>query len=939
MAILGLSSSNTTKTPPATALRIQTSVLGIPRPIGWGQARLSGNLMWYGDFVAKSVSSSGGKGLGGASSGKGTSGGTYNYSAAVLIALCEGPIEGVLSVWNNTTEQTLSDLGLTAFLGDYAQSAWGYLTSLHPTQALNYRGTASVAAGPLQLGTSQELPNFSFEILFGINSAIPGMPDANPADVLYDLLTNPFYGVGFPAENIGDLSLWSNYCLALGLVVSPTITSQAAASSFVDDLMTATNSELVWSGDMLTVVPYGDEVIVGNGYTYVPPTTNLFDFGDDDMIPNSSAPSGVGPFWVTRNATNEAKNIISVEYLDRTMNYNPNVVTATDDASVTDNGPLNADQSSLHMFCLQAAAQMSAQLLLGRQQVRNTAQVIVGPEYFMLDPMDLTEYVDVVLGADNQGIRITEITENDDDSFTIVVEEYGPGMGSAPVYGSQPNDGHIPNYQIDPGPANAPAVFDVPVSLADTIGLETWVATAGGPNWGGCNVYLSSDNATFGFFDKVVGPARIGAQSADFPVTADPDTVTPLSVDLTESFGELLGGTMNDADKGNTLCFVDGEYVAYQQATLTSQYHYDLGATGSTPGYLRRGLYGSAIADHPMGSLFVRLDDSVLRIPYKTTDVGSTIYIKLQSFNQYGGGIEDLSTVTSYAHTIGGPAVLYAATNLRVTPGIKSLQLNWTNPGDIGLVAMEIWRSPNSSFGSATHIDDTPAYATNYTDLTTGSVTAYWYWIRVRDLSGNEGLFEPSNLGAGITATTASAGSSDLGANSVTNTAIASSAVDNRTLGSGAVGTGNVANGAITGPLIANSAVDTVNVNSAAITDTTEVSGSSTTIAQSPSFTSVCSVSITNYGGTEVVQFTDNFTRSGGHSPNVTYQVYRDGNPLTPLGNFGGSGVPTNMGAAIVVSDVPGAGAHTYEVLAQVNGGDPACTSNAPTMIISEYKK
>ena len=903
MALLGVSSSNTKSTPPATALRIQTSVLGIPRPIGWGQARLSGNLLWYGDFVASPVkSTNAGKGLGGGGSGKGTSGSSsYNYSAAVLIGLCEGPISGVLSVWNNKTEQALSDLNLVLLNGSYSQDPWGYLTSKHPDQALAYRGTACLAAGPMQLGTSQELPNLSFETLFAINSAIPGLPDADPADVLTDILTNPYYGIGFPESEIGDLTLWSTYCRALGLLVSPTLTSQSDAASFIGDLVKATNSELVYNGSTLTVVPYGDEVITGNGYTYTPPSQALFDFGDDDILPNSSGPSQNSGIWLTRNATNEAKNIIPVEYLDRGMDYNPDVVTATDDASRAQNGPLNAEKASYHFFCIQAAAQMCAQLLLGREQARNTGQIIVGPEYFMLDPMDINEYVDAILGADNQGIRFGEMTENDDDSFTIAIEEYGPGMGAAPVYGSQPNDGHIPNYQIAPGDTNAPAIFDVPVALAEVLGLETWIATAGGADWGGCNVWLSTDNATYGYYGKMLGPSRMGVQSADFPITGDPDTATPLSVDLTESFAALNGGTKNDADQGVTLCFVDGEYVSYQQATLTAQYNYDLGATGSTPGYLRRGLYGTAIADHPAGSLFVRLDDSVFRIPYKNTDVGSTIYVKLQSFNKWGGGIQDLSTCIAYEHTIGGPPVLYAPTNLTVTAGIKSLQLGWTNPGDIGIAAMEIWRSPNSSFGSATHIDDAPAYATSYTDLTTGSNTAYWYWIRVRDIAGNEGLWEPSNTGAGVTTTTGQAATADIGTAQV-----------------------------VTTHMVAN-----------AVTDPNVATASSSTI-QNSGFGALTSASISTSGGVVMADFNDWFARSGGHSPQCTYKITGPNGDLNPGVQSGGSGamVACPIGGTGLDTSVSGSpGSYTYTLYASANGGDPSCVSKGPVLRLTELKR
>lgn len=84
--------------PAAGNLRIQTSVLGSAIQMVYGTTRISGNLAWFGGFQAvphTSTTSSGGKGGGGVK----TSTTTYTYVAAVLMLLCEGPINGVLSAW------------------------------------------------------------------------------------------------------------------------------------------------------------------------------------------------------------------------------------------------------------------------------------------------------------------------------------------------------------------------------------------------------------------------------------------------------------------------------------------------------------------------------------------------------------------------------------------------------------------------------------------------------------------------------------------------------------------------------------------------------------------------------------------------------------------------------------------------------------------------
>jgi hypothetical protein len=130
--MLGTGSKVNTKVQPASALRVQTAIAGKARPIGWGRNRIAGNLIWYNGFTASHANSGGGGkgGVTGGGSGKGGGSGSYNYSAAVIIAVCEGPIVGFTGTcWANEVASTLSAYNLTAFLGTSAQTAWGYFGS------------------------------------------------------------------------------------------------------------------------------------------------------------------------------------------------------------------------------------------------------------------------------------------------------------------------------------------------------------------------------------------------------------------------------------------------------------------------------------------------------------------------------------------------------------------------------------------------------------------------------------------------------------------------------------------------------------------------------------------------------------------------------------------------------------------------------------------
>lgn len=142
--------------------------------------------------------------------------------------------------------------------------------------------------------------------------------------------------------------------------------------------------------------------------------------------------------------------------------------------------------------------------------------------------------------------------------------------------------------------------------------------------------------------------------TADLVAGDDPD-VNPahqLTVDLAVSGGTLSSTAATDAQ----LCLAGDEFVAYRFATLTGLNQYDLFSPVSpvTAPYLRRGLYGSEQGAVD-GARFVVCDDRLYRQKITPDDVGKTLYIKLQSFNVYNDGLEDLSDVTAYSLVIAEP--------------------------------------------------------------------------------------------------------------------------------------------------------------------------------------------------------------------------------------------------------------------------------------------
>jgi hypothetical protein len=223
------------------------------------------------------------------------------------------------------------------------------------------------------------------------------------------------------------------------------------------------------------------------------------------------------------------------------------------------------------------------------------------------------------------------------------------GVGTATLYPRQSSAGTALDPFVAPGNTNAPIIFEPPPGLTAGVN-EVWILATGGANWGGCQIWVSSDGNTYAFAGTAYRGGRQGLLTAALPASADPDTTDTLAVDLTESQGQLLSGTTADADAYVTLCFCDGELISYETATLTATYKYNLT-------YLRRGAYGTAIGSHAGGAPFARFgpnDPALFRYAYPASFIGHTVYVKLPGFNIFGQALQGLAAASAYSYVLLG---------------------------------------------------------------------------------------------------------------------------------------------------------------------------------------------------------------------------------------------------------------------------------------------
>ncbi len=634
--------------PDVIGIKAQTSLQGVPVTIVYGTARIAGNVMHAKKVVQvvnASSSNTGGKW------GVDVERKSYTYNAPVALGLCEGPIAGIGKVWqdNNTanTWTILSGLGFALFTGTSAQAAWGYLTTNYPGEAVPYQYTAYVVHATWPLADGGTLPNYTWEVTGFASFGGPGLVvDASPADVATDLWTDATHGLGLSSSLLGVWTAWANYCGAAGLFCSPVLnTAGQAASDILTTLAQISNTAPVWSEGLLKMIPYGDTALSGNGKTFTPSVTPAYDLTDNDFLPGA----GADPILVTRSSPADAFNCVRVEFENRANNYNTEIAEAKDLALIDLYGLRVASTVSLPWIKDPVVARQVAQLLLQRSgYIRNTYQFSVGWKYCLLEPMDLVTLTDVGLGMATTAVRIIAIDESDDDSITLTAEDFPAGIATSAAYTSQTGSGTQPNTGVAPG-ATVGRLLLAPAPLAGAP-VEVWVAASGGVNWGGCDVWVSTDGGTsYRRAGAITAPAAFGTLAANLATgTAVPgtDSVNTLSVDLTASRGALASVSATDLANYVSLCYVDTEWVAFQTATLTGSFAYNLTT-------LKRGLYGSTIpASHASGTVVVRCDSAAFRLPIPNPSLGSTLYVKLPAFNAFGGASESLGAVTAITITL-----------------------------------------------------------------------------------------------------------------------------------------------------------------------------------------------------------------------------------------------------------------------------------------------
>lgn len=620
--------TTTTRANKISEFTVNTAEYGAIVPEIIGTVRTAGNVIYYDDFTAHEHRETHKAGKGGKSKQVSI---TYTYTVAVILGLCEGPISGVGKVWigKNVHNYPADDIQLTLFDGKENQQPWAYTQGKHPEKALPYSGLAYMA-GVIDLGDSGSMLSYNFEVKGRLLETGDGI-DVNPADYIRYVLDK----IGKKDMKIIGLDNYRKYCKEADLLISsPPDEDAKAAREVVNEIAKLTNAYVFWSNDKLKIVPLADRPVG----SWAPDKTGITDLTSDDFLPQS----GGALVTYKRKDSSAIYNQFPVEFINRANGYEKESVSYEFTEDIKNYGVRAASVTNAHyIYTKERAVKIAEQLARNNKYERTQYTFKLDWSLCRLEVGDLVRLTDENSGIYEQVAVINGITEGTDGCLTVTAISRAPGDYPAAKYNVHANDRPYIDYNKT-APDTVPVIFQPPADLTAD-GLELWIAAKGkADGWGGCTVYVSDDNTNYRTVGQIAGSARCGKLM--HPLSPMPNHPSGNQAIVTCN-DQLLSGTLQDAERKNTLCWVDGECMSYTTATLQSSGAWLLSG-------LTRGQCNTTVRMHAKDTDFVRLDNSVFKVPFAKDDIGKKIYLKFCSYNIFGAGQQDLSEVKAYEYTL-----------------------------------------------------------------------------------------------------------------------------------------------------------------------------------------------------------------------------------------------------------------------------------------------
>lgn len=610
-----------------------TATEGRAIPLLWGTVRLKGpNVVWYGDLFQRAVTESIKTGLW--SRTRITK--AFRYHVGVQMALCRGPGCVLKKVWIGddevfsgtvTNEQTfdideidlfggddLGNGGIQAtcdfFAGENPQSQSTYLAGNTDRQLISsaatpaapaYHGTCYVLARELTsaaatasdkgayFGNSTTIKPWSFEVqrmppLFAGQSAgdnTVNTDDANPVNVIYEILTNSEWGFGF---NDADIDL------AAFKTAADTVKTEGNGFSFVLTRSTA-GTELL--GEIERQIDGSVQLDVATGlWTIVLARADY----NINTVPQVTEDNVVEIRDFTRGTWEETTNVIQVQYNKRVDDYKESFAVAQDmgNALILGGGTVSSFKPATAQMAFPGVKNEALAVNLAWRELRQKTyplarvSLTLTREFWDLKIGDVIAWTDSTLGFTKLPLRVGRVDlgrvdQNEvrvdciQDVFTFQAASFGTPVGT----GWSP-----PTVDLVAFPSTEQLVFETPRAIvvkdpfyggdpnistvfasarrqSIELGFDINQRNASGTPSGSYS--LAGEVLQFALIGELTNALDDGTAvpTAEIAVTGDPDSRFTIEAEFDDN------ATLTDLGQDLVhLCYVDGEFMLVSSASI-----------------------------------------------------------------------------------------------------------------------------------------------------------------------------------------------------------------------------------------------------------------------------------------------------------------------------------------------------------------------------------
>lgn len=402
-----------------------TAIEGRAIPVVYGTVQISGpNVVWYGDFRAEKIREKIKTSL--FSSKKITVG--FRYNVGLQLALCLGQIDKLTRIWVGDTvvaTGTVQDgsyvvnlpklfggdkIGNGGMVGTFrvrsgssAQTANSYLNSFQNPNIPN-RGVCEVVWEGGYIGNTTNLKPWKFEVArfpnqLGLTGGkeIINSNDANPAAIIYELLTDTDFGFALLPGDIDTTNFTT---------VADTLVTEGNGFSMVLD-------RRIEAVELLNLV---QEQI--DGIVYLDPIDGKFkislarDDYDIDLVPQLSEDTGIIEVKeFTRGTWEETKNQVRIGFIDRDRGYFRTFSQAHDlgNQQIQGNEIVSTEIDMPGIKSKDLANDTASRELRQLAIPLAKATMVVDRTYWDVKPNDVLAWTDDNLGFTKLPMRVTRI--------------------------------------------------------------------------------------------------------------------------------------------------------------------------------------------------------------------------------------------------------------------------------------------------------------------------------------------------------------------------------------------------------------------------------------------------------------------------------------------------------------------------------------------------